>query len=128
MPPAETSILCSHQAVATRIAFAIDYRIAFAGALFRAMALAPLHRDTPAATTSAALPSREGLGLLWEQRPYGESQGTSTDPLQRLAPRYAAIGQCRGQVVEVGRTLRRLLPCGSAQKGSIFRFQHVLLP
>src|ERR687897_3846417 len=106
----------------------MDFRIAFAEALFRAMALAPLHRDTPALTTSAALRPREGLGLLREQRSYGECQGTRTDPLQRLAPRDAAIGQCRGQVVEVGRTLRRLLPCGSAQKGVIFRFQHVLLP
>ena len=128
MPPAETSILCSHKAVALRIAFAMDFRIAFAEALFRAMALAPLHRDTPAPTTSAALPSREGLGLFWEQRPYGESKGTRTDPLKRLAPRDAAIGQSCGQVVEVGRTLRHLLPCGSAQTGSIFRFQHVLLP
>ena len=128
MPPAETSFPYGHEAVAIRIAFAMDFRIVFAEALFRAMALAPLHRDTPALTTSAALPSREGLGLLWEQRPYGESQGTSTDPLKRLAPRDAAIGQSCGQVVEVGRTLRRLLPCGSAQKGSIFRFQDVLLP
>ena len=114
--------------MALRIAFAMDFRIVCAEALFRAMALALLHRDAPALTTSAALPSREGLGLLWEQRPYGEGQGTHTDRLQRLAPRDAAIGQCRGQVVEVGRILRRLLPCPSAQKGSIFLFQDVLLP
>jgi hypothetical protein len=125
MHPAEASILYSLQAGAIRIAFATGN---VAAALKTAMALAPLHRDTPAATTPAALPYREGLGLLREQGRYGESHGTRTDPLQRPAPRDAAIGQSRGEVVEVGRILRSFFPCGSLQKGSVFWFHKVPLP
>jgi hypothetical protein len=122
MYPTETSILYGLEAGASRIVVATGN---VAAALKPAMALALLNQETSLPTASAALPSREGLGLLWEQGPYGESHGTRTDPLQRPAPRDAAIGQSRGQVVEVGRTLRTIFPCGSPKKGSVFRLHRI---
>jgi len=122
MYPTETSILYGLEAGASRIVVATGN---VAAALIPAMALALLNRETSVPTASAALPSREGLGLLWEEGPYGESHGTRTDPLQRPASRDAAIGQSCGQVVEVGRILRSFFPCGSLQKGSVFWFHKV---
>jgi hypothetical protein len=101
MHPAETSTLYGLEAGALRIAFATESIEASVGATGkRAIALAPCHREAPAPTTLAVLAFRESLGLLWEEGPYGESHGTRTDRLQRPAPRDAAIGQSRGQVVE----------------------------